>query len=231
MMRGMEPARREQLARIMAAIPHDEAAVVTLFIHFGDDIGRVVHHLVLRHLASRPGRRLPDDEVDDLTLEACFELARVAGGWRADGGALPWVWARARIERVVADHFGPLTVPLADDDDLAATGLDRAAAAAVHDDGSFADALATLAEGDSQCALLLTAIDEQLGRDEAEVLFRYRVQQQAGDPSPAHTVGHELGLRPPTVRKRVSRARQRLADAVATDPRFASLDGLALLVA
>jgi len=207
------------LAEIMGQLGDDRAALVPFYLEFGADVRKVVRHLVKRR------RRCPDeDEVDNLTFDACYSLAEVAGSWRPDGGALPWVWARGRIERVVDRHFGPITKRLSCFHDCEEVEL-----VAPDDHASIGITLALLAERDEHCALLLSALDESVNEDDVEVFFRYRVQQQSGDPAPAHTVGRALGLKPPAVRQRASRARRRLAAVVARDPRFEPLGDLDLL--
>ena len=215
----MDETKRARLGEIMGVLPTDRAALVPFYLEFGDEVRRVVRHLVRRR-----ERALDDDDVDNMTFDACASLAKVAAGWRPDGGALPWVWGRARIERVVDRHFGPITRPLPRFYDR-----EERVVVAAHDEGKLSTALATLAGRDEQCALLLSALEDTVSPEDAEVLLLYRVQQQSGDPAPADTVGRALGLKPPTVRQRASRARRRLAAAVASDARFARLAGIDLL--
>jgi DNA-directed RNA polymerase specialized sigma24 family protein len=215
----VDDTKRARLGEIMGALPTDRAALVPFYLEFGDEVRRIVRHLVRRR------EWVPDDDdLDNITFDACASLAMVAASWHPDGGALPWVWGRARIERVVNRHFGPLTRPLPQHYDPE----ERHVVAAYDEDG-LSTALATLARRDDQCALLLNALQDSVSQEDAEVLLLYRVQQQSGDPAPADTVGRALGLKAPAVRQRASRARRRLAATVASDSRFAGLANIDLL--
>lgn len=216
----MDQVRRQRLAEVMAALRDDEAAVVALYLEFGDEVGQVV-----RFVAGTVAPGTGAEELEELTLEACFAVADVAGGWRADGGALPWVWARRRIDRLVRGRLLHPEVELPPGWDVE----DRAAPAVDDDDVPALAVLERLAAGDERCAALSRVIGSAGAGQDVEVLLRYRVQQQAGDPAPAHTVAAQLGLRPPAVRQRASRARRRLAAAVAADPSAAAVGALALL--
>ena len=60
-------------------------------------------------------------------------------------------------------------------------------------------------------------------------LLDYRVQQDQGDPSPAHTLAPRYGVSPDALRQRVSRGRKRLRAVVDTDPRFAPIADFVLV--
>ena len=218
----MDAGRRERLAEIMAMAAEDESAVVALYLEFGEEIGSVIRFLVPR----RGGAHLDEDDLDALTFDACLVLARLAGSWRADGGALPWTWARARLDTLVCERIGPVTTPLVREEQLGAT---PAPFAAVLDDGAAGTTLSTLARGDERCALLLEALDRSVSPTDAEVLLRLRVQLDSGDPSPSHTVADELGVLAPAIRQRASRARRKLAEVIRSEPRYAPIADIALL--
>lgn len=205
----------------MGMLARDEAAVVRLYLQFGSEIGAAVRGLVYQS----GGRHLTNDDIEGLTFDACLALARVAGAWRADGGALPWVWGRKRLAALVAEHLGPLCRGLPNDGEIS----DRPAVHAVFDGDELGAVLTKLAGRDPRCALVRTALRDELGPRDAEVLLRYVVQQNTGDPSPSHTVAVEMGLQPPTVRQVASRARRKLAKAISRDERYAELAGIALL--
>src|SRR5262245_17310954 len=190
---GMDGERRALLAQIMHELADDLAGVARLYLEFGQEIRAVVAHDVRR----LGGRHLTDDDIEGVTFDACMMLASLARTWRPDGGALPWVWARARIVGLVAAHIGPATDELPPESDLPPARLDGPPA--VRDDGAMTPVLALLASGDDRCALLREAMDAAMAPDEVEVFLRYRVQQQSGDPSPSDTVAHELGLHAPAV--------------------------------
>lgn len=207
----------------MAALPGDPAAVVPFFLEFGDEVRVIVEFEARRHR-----RAVPPADLDDLVFDACLAVARHARAWRPSGGALPWNWARRRINEVVATALAPAPSRLPSSWDIEDTSALVGAAAAI-DDGACTPQLRALATRDRRCGLLLDAIAESVGIDDADVWLRYRVQQQSGDPHAAETVGRELGLSAPAVRQRASRARRRVAALVARDPRLAELHDLPLL--
>ena len=218
----MDSERRATLEGIMAILPTDEAAVIRLYQDFRVEIGQVVSFL-----AHKRRRDVDADDLEAMIFDSCLAIARVAKGWRADGGALPWVWARGRIANVVATHLPPATKPLSIELDLPAAPslLDEAQL----DDLDVSEALAALAAGDERVALLAAALGEAVAGPDAAVWLRYRIQQQSGDPAPAVTVAGELGMRAPAVRQRASRARRRLSAHVAAHPRYAAISDMALL--
>jgi hypothetical protein len=199
----------------------DEGAWVSLYREFAADIGAVIAHIA----RSQGVRRLHDDDREALTIDACLALGRLAPGWDPAGGALPWRWARHRLVALVAAHLGRFGDPV-DFDELEAEVQPPAWTGVEHD---AVDTLAALADRNQQCALLADALGHAASRRDTEVLLRYAIQLRAGDPSPSHTVGAELGLRPPAVRQAARRARTRLASVVTRDPRYAQLAELALL--
>jgi DNA-directed RNA polymerase specialized sigma24 family protein len=218
----MDAGRRERLVAIMARAAEDESAVASLYLEFGQEIGGVVRFLAAR----RGGAHLDEDDIDSLTFDACFVLVRLARSWRADGGALPWTWARQRLEALVCDWIGPANTPLSSEEQL---GAAPAVFEAVLDDGAAGTTLSALAAGDERCALLFEALTEAVSATDAEVLLRLRVQLDSGDPSPSHTVADELGVQAPAIRQRASRARRRLAEVIRSEPRYAPIADIALL--
>ena len=102
------PEAFDELVGIMARLGDgDEAAVVTLYERFGDRVAGTV-----RAVLRERGLTLVRDEVGGLVFDACLAIGEVAGGWSPEGGALPWTWARRRIERCVDRLLGQRTVPL-----------------------------------------------------------------------------------------------------------------------
>ncbi len=221
----MDATERARLEALMAALPGDPAAVVPLFLEFGHHVRVIVEYEARRHR-----RSVEAADLDDLVFDACLAIARQAGSWTPSGGALPWNWARRRINELVATALAPSPgrLPASWDAEDVSTAPDAWTGRA-DDDGSCAPHLRALAERDRRCALLLRAIDEAIGSDDADVWLRYRVQQQSGDPHAAETVGRELGLTAPAVRQRASRARRRVAALVERDPHLAALHDLPLL--
>lgn len=215
----MDEGKWSLLVELMQAMVRDRAAVVMFHAEFGPEVRRVVDFE-----AFRCGLHLAPGDLDDLTFDACMALAAVSGGWRPDGGALPWVWARRRINALVAGQRQPVHLGLPQGHDIEEVHFD-----APDDDADLGATLLSLGKRDERCALLAAALRESVGACDAEVWLRYRVQQQSGDPAPAATVARELGMQAPAVRQRASRTRRKLAAAVAGDPRFRLLAGLALL--
>jgi hypothetical protein len=220
----MDEHARERLTVVMAQLAAgDDAAVAALYLEFGATV-----RASLAAIARARGRRIPADDLDGLTIDACLALRRVARGWRPDG-SLPWTWARNRLVALVDAYVAPGSHPVVDFDDLEAAAPSPTTAVGDVDDDDPLDLLAILAESNQRLGLLADALNKAVPPGEGRTLLRYALQHRAGDPSPSHTVAAQLGLRPPAVRQRVSRARRRLADVVANDPRYAPLTDIALL--
>jgi hypothetical protein len=203
----------------MARLPGDEAAALELYLRFDREIrGTLI--AVARQIGLH---RLDDDDLDALTFDACQLIGRLAGGWRPDGGALPWTWAKARLGNLIHAHVGQPYERF----DEAVHDVEVAAAGAA-DDPEPAVVLAALAEDDPRCALVLDALSTALPERDIAIFLRY-ASSHDGSRAPSHQVAAETGLAPPAVRKVASRARRRLRAVVAADPRFASLSDLPLL--
>ncbi len=228
----MGDREREVLGRIMARLGRgEEVAVFDLLTRFGAPVRATLAAIA----GDRGHRHLRGDDLDALTVEACFVIGRRARGWRPDG-ALPWTWARHRLVNLVDDWAGARTGPWRDHGgepggEPGAGAVDHAPARAyTGPEPDVLDTLGRLARRNPRCALLLAALVEAVPLVDREVLLRYVQQQAAGDPSPSHTVAADLGLPPPVVRQRACRARRRLRRVVECDPRFAELAGISLLV-
>lgn len=201
---------------IMARLAEgDRAAVFTLAEHHG---GRIAH-VVRRQLRACGVDAVSPDDLGSLVLDACMELAAVAPAWRPDG-ALPWWWAAGRIQGLVARWVGVHADAL--DDQAVEAGAEAPAAPSRED--SIADTFARLVERDPLVRLVAEAAEVARVDDVALVcLLDYRIQQDQGDPSPAHTLAPRYGVTPEALRQRISRGRRRLREVVRTDPRFAAL--------
>ncbi|HVX17666.1 MAG TPA: hypothetical protein VHA73_06515 [Acidimicrobiales bacterium] len=222
----MEAERRAELERIMGRLAEgDDAAVVELLTGFTKELQSAVATQALR-------RGVPLDRADreSLAVDTAFAIAAVAGTWRADGGALPWVWAAHRIGNVIAAHVGTF-----------ATSCDTEQFAEARDArdeivawiGRPADEepvalLEQLATSDEQLAALCT-LARRVGDRDLGLLLDYQVQHDQGDPAPAETVGRTRGLQAATVRQRVSRYRRKLRDAARADAELAWLADIPLL--
>ena len=201
------------MARLSAG---DPAAVFTLAEHHGGRIANVVR----RSLRTCGVDAVSPEDLRSLVLDACMELRAVAPAWRADG-ALPWWWAAGRIQRLVARWVGVHADVL--DEQAVGTSLEAPAPAPSQED-SLAATFARLVERDPRVRLVAEAA--QVARvDEVALvcLLDYRIQQDQGDPSPAHTLAPRYGVTPEALRQRISRGRRRLRAVVEGDPRFAAL--------
>lgn len=216
----------DDLAAIMRRLAAgDEAAVVTLYERYGGPIAAAV-----QRTAGRRGRRLDRDDLDGLVFEVCFELARVAGGWSPDGGALPWVWARHRVANVVDRALGQFTEPLDDERVDLLAGQAAPPLVGTAGDGSLLGALERLVPNLDSARLLAEALDVgRVSRRDRELWLEYAFEKQSGNASPAATVAPVFGMKEVSVRQAYRRARQRVLALAARDARFAPLADLPLL--
>src|SRR5881392_3946488 len=107
-MGAMDAEQRRRVAEVMGAIARgDRAAVFTLVEEFEGAL-----RAAARRAAGRLGVALSAEEERELAVEVALALVDVAGSWRPDGGALPWVWAERRIVVAVARHIGQHADPL-----------------------------------------------------------------------------------------------------------------------
>lgn len=179
------------------------------------------------HLRRMGVDRIGEEDLDGLVLDACIVLFDVAPSWKPDG-SLPWVWVHPRLIAVVtrfvglhADHWS------ADQLDQLQESVGAPVVAPV--DGDPLRILDGLGADDPLCHLLAEAFEEVGSARDRTILLEVKMQAQSGDPSPAVTVGAELGMRPEAVRQATHRARRRLREAIAREPRFRPLADLALL--
>lgn len=209
----------EIMARMAAG---DRAAVFVLNEHHGHRIAGAVR----QHLRECGVDRVAPEDLQGLVLDACIELLAVASAWDP-AGAQPWHWARGRIRGVVAGWVGTH----ADSYEGLRTDVDvEVPPAAPSTEDSLAEAFARLVEGDPLVRLVAEAALAARVDDVALVcLLDYRVQQDQGDPSPAHTLAARYGVEPDTLRQRISRGRRRIRAVVQSDPRFAAIADLELV--
>lgn len=213
------PSVAELMARMAAG---DTAAVFALNEHHGHRIAGAVR----THLRECGVYRITPEDLQSLVLDACIELLAVAPAWRP-GWAQPWNWAWGRIRGVVAAWVGTHALSL--DGERPELDVEVPAAAPSTED-SLAEAFARLVEDEPLVRLVAEAAQVARVDDVALVcLLDYRVQQDQGDPSPAHTLAARYGVHPDTLRQRISRGRRRLREVVRTDPRFAAIADLELV--
>jgi hypothetical protein len=225
---GVDRQGFDELVAIMDRLAQgDEAAVVALYERFRGRIAGAV-----QQVAAIRGARVRPDDLEGVVVEVCFELARVAGAWSPDGGALPWVWARHRVANVVDRELGQWTEPL--DEQLASVADDAgptpgAAAARAHDAPMW-PVLERMAADDSGARLLLDALERSgISRRDRELWLEYMCEKAVGNPAPATTVGPVFAMKESTVRQAARRVRQRVRRLATTDERYAPLAGLPVL--
>jgi len=192
------------------------AAIFLLATEFGPQIGAAMR----RHLRRIGLEGVDAAELDGLVIDACIELSRVAAGWDPDGGALPWTWAERRLRALAAAYVGIHADALDAErhEQLAAT------AEAVSTDPSDPDVLELLdqlASRRPECALVSEALGRVTNARNRGIVLDVRLQSALGDPSPATTVGRDVGLQPEAVRQVVHRTRRALRHLVDQEPRFA----------
>ena len=207
------------MARLAAG---DDAAIFVLAEHHGHRVAGVTR----RQLARCGIDRVDPDELQSLVIDACIELRAVAQAWRP-GGALPWWWAEGRIRAVVNGWVGVHADNL---DDHVESVEDGEVFHAATEEDEIAETFARLVDEVPLVGLVAEAarearIDELI----LLCLLDYRVQQDQGDPSPAHTLAPRYGVSPDALRQRVSRGRKRLRAVVDTDPRFAPIADFVLV--
>jgi hypothetical protein len=229
----------DELVAIMGRLAQgDEAAVVTLYERFGGQIGAAA-----QAVAAARGRRLGRDDLEGVVIEVCFELARVAGGWSPEGGALPWVWARHRVANVVDRELGQWTEPLdeqrmaqlaegpdvGDDADVRdvggpAGGTHSVVGAAHARDAPVWPVFERIAADHHGARLLLDALERSgTSRRDRELWLEYVCEKAVGNAAPATTLSPVFALKESTVRQAARRVRQRVRRLAATDERFAPL--------
>jgi hypothetical protein len=202
MMGGMEKtAVREQVEAVMARLRGGEGSAVWELHAVAEPALR----RMVRAEARRIDVRIGDDDVLDLTLDAAIELGNLAQAWQPDG-ALPWVWARRRIAALVHQHVGVFADPLPDH----AATLEEPSAPPPVDDPR--EVLRRLARSHPAARRLDQHLAASASERDAAIWLEVKMEQAAGNRSPAVTVGVAHELRPDAVRKVVQRVGQRLDD-------------------
>jgi DNA-directed RNA polymerase specialized sigma24 family protein len=219
----MDAGRRRDLERVMAGLADGDLAMVAgLVAAFGGELRRTL--VALARVADLP--RPPEHDLDGLVYEAAAAIARVAHAWDPAGGALPWVWARQRLLRVLRDDAGPPVVLLRE---AGETAPPDAAEPWEGPEPPAVEVLAGVAHRLPAAALVHAALERAVPPADRELLLRHAQQIADGDPSPAVTVGRELGRSSDAVRQAVHRSRRRLAGLARDDERFEPLLRLPLL--
>ena len=197
----------------MAAMADDVAMVVPFLAAYGQRLAGVVR----RHLRElgRGDLATDPDMVQGLALDVALFLRDQAGSWRPEG-ALPWTWAWSAIRAIVVESIGHARA------DVELERLDDGWGPPASPVGDLD--LDELAARVPEVALLFEALDEiGVGDRDRRVHVEYRLQAAMGDPSPAHTVGAQFGLRADHVRQIDRRVRARLQALSGRVARYASL--------
>lgn len=174
---------------------------------------------------------LSGERLDDLVRDLVVELIGLAPGWRADGGALPWVWARGRLLALAYARLGVLADDIEGQPSLVA---DRGNPDDVLAGEPWAPAsvvLDRLAAVRPDAALLVKALDTAVSTRDRSVWLEVLAEQAGGNRSPAVTVAQTHDISPDLVRKICQRVRRKVTDLSAGDRRFEPLLELPALAA
>lgn len=206
-------AERLHLVTLMAAMAEgDQGAVFALVADLGHHLAGTVR-AQLRSYGRHDLLRDPD-EVGGLVYTAAFEILDRAGSWDPDG-APPWVWARNAIRAAVVREIGHASVDL--ETDLL---VDRTDDLGHPDELDELDPFDPRGARDPRLRLLGEALTRSATARDQVVVRQFLLQKAYGDPSPSHTVAHDLGLSPDNVRQIVSRVGRRLRELLAGDDRY-----------
>jgi hypothetical protein len=218
---------RADVADLMARMAAgDQAAVFCLVERHGTRLAGAV-----RAMARRRGVEwLHREDLDDLVVDAAMALLDVAEAWDPAGGALPWVWARHRLEAVVDRFVGQHHDSL---DAERAASLERLMPEAPPPgpgcEPDVLDLLAHLGSGSELATVVRDALAQVGSRRDQRLLLEVRLQESLGDRSPAATVAPRYGMQPAAVRQQVRRMKHRLRRLAASEARFAPLADLPLV--
>ncbi len=216
----MHPTRRLRLEETMCRLgTRDPAAVWSLIEDFGDDLATVARSIIAS--AGRADALADGGRLEGIVVDIALHLFHDAASWDPQGGALPWVWARRAIERIVYADLGHRSVEF---DGI--VGIGSGASTAPSLVGEVDATLAVIAERDPAIATLVEAIRLVGSPRDAAVHTEYRVQHASGDPSPAVTVAEEFGLQPANVRQIDARMRRKLRHLAETDSTYAVIGDL-----
>lgn len=220
----MDVTDQEMLEECMSRMAAgDRASMFTFMQAFAPRLTPLV-----RRMLSEMGRRdVLDDphEVEALVQDACWVICDRAPGWQP-GRALPWTWAERAIRAEISRSVGHRTVQATDEHFPFVDAFDVTDAAR-----EASVTFKTLAEEHPMVRLLAAAVAEIGNPRDQQVFIEYRLQKEMGDPSPSHVVARMFHLSPDNVRQIDRRMRVRLANIVATTPRFAPLEEVRWLAA
>jgi hypothetical protein len=214
--------RREQVARTMAGVAAGRAeAIAELF----DIAAPPVRQMVLSAFR-RSSIWVHRDQLDDIVRDLVIDLVELAPSWRADGGAMPWNWAR---QRLVAGAFARLG-NFCDDLDESAL-VETAAPSVIRTELSVLEVFGRLAREHGTAAVLRQGLEQCVSRRDQTIWLEFMSEKALGNTSPAVTVAQNHGMTPPAVRKVVQRVRARLNVLVERNGDYAELSGIPGLAA
>jgi hypothetical protein len=201
--------RTRRLAAITPIMTRLAAGDVAALEDLVREFGPTLRLLMRNHLADMGWRSPPPEALEDLVMDAALELHRRAGGWRPDGGAMPWQWAAPRLRSIAARYLGQHS------DDLD----DHVAEPCAHeplpvDNRTVLEVLDDLARLDPRVQSLRERLLTAATDRDAAVWLEVRQEAAAGNARPAVTVDAAYGMQPAAVRKVVQRVNARLAGAL-----------------
>ena len=204
-----------ELPALMASLARGDLTAYEPFYKIAaGPVRRIVDH----DLRSK-GIRTDRDRLDDLVGDCLLELIRLAPGWRPDGGAKPWNWARRRLLRIAYEGLGLFADDLDDHLDLAARPI---CFTSVVDD-EVLEAFELITELNRSGRALGRALDHVANPRDKHVWLDVLHEQGAGNSSPAVTVAQNHGLTEANVRKICQRVRDRLMRLAKAEPEYAVL--------
>ena len=187
----MTPDRRRRLVEIMTAMPHEPAFMVSLMNEFRAEL---TSHA--RWQIRRLGVWVDRDVIDDLVVDYAVELHSCAAAWRPDGGALPWVWASARLRNVTIESVRPEHML----DRQLPEGFDRADVTTpvweTHDGTvDWKSELDRVGEADERVARIRDAVDRHSDRDVC-MLVEFLDRRRSGEPAPGDSAAEVFDVKP-----------------------------------
>lgn len=193
--------RNDELCELMEAMAQrDGSALFTFIDRFGPELTSTVRSILGSVGRSDVGWRSAD--VEFLVMSAALVVYDRAHRWDCEG-AVPWLWAIRAVRGEIVRWLGHPRVEFIPE----FHGSPVEESAGSRGDVTYRD----LAAGNEEIAAWIGAVHRVTGRRNADVHIEYQTQKSLGDPSPAHTIGHQFGLQPANVRQIDRRVRQQLA--------------------
>lgn len=212
-MSNHDHTRRARTERLMERMAQRDATALADFV---DEHTPILAAVMRSHLMQLGWTHPGPDEVHDLVMDAVLELWRIAPAWRPDGGAMPWVWAGARLRRLASAYLGQHAsdisdIEIADTVETVASELQT---------GDSTTVLRSLASRHHLAELLAEALSATATARDQAVFLDVAQEVAAGNPRPAVTVGARWGMAAPAVRKVVQRIRRRVTALADADNRY-----------